>query len=114
MDPRGRPADPVGIAIHRVLDAEREAQADLSRARAEAEARLAAARGEALAISAAADRRLAAARAAVDARLARREAEVEAAVRALRLAPPRDPGETGRIRGAAQRLAADLTCEEAA
>jgi regulator of protease activity HflC (stomatin/prohibitin superfamily) len=109
MDPRGRLADPVGIAIHRVLEAERQAQADIARARADADALVAAARGEALAVSARADRRLAAARAAVDSRLARREAEVNEALRALRARDPREPGDDERIRRAAERLAADLT-----
>lgn len=113
MDPRGRPVDPVGTAIHRVLEAEREAQADVARARAEAEARVAAARGEAIAISAAADRRIAAARASVDARLARREAEVEESVRALRAAEAHDRGDPASIRCAARALAASLTREEA-
>ena len=109
MDPRGRPADPVGIAIHRVLEAEREAQADIARARADADARIAAARGEALAVSALADRRLAAARAAVDARLARRKAEVDEAVRALRARDVHEAGDDERIRHAAERLADELT-----
>jgi hypothetical protein len=109
MDPRGRPADPVGIAIHRVLEAERRAQADMARARADAEALIAAARSEAVAVSARADRRLAAARAAVDARLARREAEVNEALRALRTRDGFETGDDERIRRAAERLAADLT-----
>jgi regulator of protease activity HflC (stomatin/prohibitin superfamily) len=113
MDPRGRLADPVGIAIDRVLEAEREAQADIASARADAEARIAAARGEALAVSAHADRRLAAARAAVDARLARREAEANEALRALRTRVAYETGDDERIRRAAQRLAADLTGGEA-
>jgi len=109
MDPRGRPADPVGIAIGRVLEAEREAQADIACARAEAEARIAAARADAIAVSARADRRVAATRAAVDTRLAHREAEVDAAIRALRARDVREAGDDGRIRRAAERLADDLT-----
>jgi vacuolar-type H+-ATPase subunit H len=109
MDPRGRPADPVGIAIDRVLEAERDAQADIGCARADADARIAAARGEALAVSARADQRLAAARASVDGRLARREAEVDAALRALGARDTREAGDDDRIRRAAQRLADDLT-----
>ena len=113
MDPRGRLSDPAGIAIHRVLEAEREAQADMARARADADARIAAARGEAAAVSATADRRIAVARAAVDARVARREGEVEEAIRALRAAGDRQGVDPERIRRAAEALAADLTREEA-
>jgi len=112
MDPRGRAIDPVGIAIHRVLDAEREAQADIARARTGSETRLAAARGEALAVSANADRRIAAARASVDTRLSGREAGIEEAIRALDAAGTRDAGDTERVRRAAAQLAAALTGEE--
>jgi len=112
MDPRGRTTDPVGNAIHRVLDAEREAQADIARARTRSEARLAAARGEAIAVSAKADRRIAAARASVDARLARREAAIEAGIRALDTADAREAGDEARVRRAAERIAAVLTGEE--
>ncbi|MBK7661599.1 MAG: hypothetical protein IPJ28_21830 [Betaproteobacteria bacterium] len=112
MDPRGSAADPVGNAIHRVLEAEREAQADIVRARTASDVRLAAARAEALLASANADRRLAAARAGVDARIARREAGIEAAIRALEAEGLRDTGEEDRVRRAAQAIAAALTGEE--
>ena len=113
MDPRSMIADPVGDAIHRVLEAERAAQADIARARAEADARSAAARGEALAVSVNADRRIAAVRASVDARLAAREAQVEAAIRVLRDSTPHPDTDDELVRQAAERIAAALTGEEA-
>jgi vacuolar-type H+-ATPase subunit H len=113
MDPYAHPTDPVGIAIQRVLEAERDAQADIARARAEADARLAAARARAAGILARADHRIAAARAAVDARLARRQREVDAAIRKLVATATRDAGDDDRVTRAAERVAAELTGEEA-
>lgn len=112
MDPRGSGADPVGLAIHRVLETEREAQADIARARVEAEMRLVAARAKALEMSAIADRRIATVRASVDARIARREAAIESAVAALDTTGAPGPADEERVRRAARRLAAALTGEE--
>ena len=111
-EPFERPSDEAAMA--QVLAAEREARDALERSRREAARMLHEARASSKAIAANAARRIGAVRAAMERRLAESLASVESQQRAALAAGGLEAAERERLAQAVERLAAELTEEEAA